>query len=159
MRLKTKHSLSDCIYWNLLALLPLFTACLSLARYSLFWMGFYILIFLFQFLVVTYRFFCSHCPHYCNDSKTTKCMFLWGIPKFFKKRPRELNKSDLSIMFLGLIITVLFPVYWLIKIPPLLIIYLLSWCIFILTLKRYECGRCIYSQCPLNTADKNRHAE
>ena len=153
-RLKTRYKFSDYIYWNLFAAIPFIIAFITILNSSLIWAGVYILVFLAQFLIVEYRFFCSHCPHYCQNEYTTKCLFLWGIPKYFKARPYPLTIFDKSMMILGFLIIILFPIYWLITQPLLLVIYLLAWAVLGLTLKRYECNRCIYFHCPANSVPK-----
>ena len=153
-KLKEKHTLLDCIYWNLFGLIPLLLACFVISKYSIVWTIIYILIFIGHFLILEYRFFCSHCPHYCNDSETTKCMFLWFIPKFFPKRPEPLSKIDITMLILGFIIIIFSPLYWLLKSLQFLILYFLSWIVFAMTIKRYECTRCIYFYCPANSVKK-----
>ncbi len=44
----------------------------------------------------------------------------------------------------------LFPVYWLVRDPLLLGGYVVSWALFFLTARRYECVRCINFECPMN---------
>lgn len=150
-RLKEKHNLRDCLYWNLFALIPIFTALVAIAQQSWVWTIIYIAVFLSQFLIIEYKFFCSHCPHYCNESETTNCMFLRAVPKYFKKNPGPLTLFDKMMTVLGLVIIILFPVYWLVQSPVFLIIYILSWTLLILTMNRYECSRCIYFNCPANS--------
>jgi hypothetical protein len=149
--LKEKHSLQDCIYWNLFALIPLLLACFAISKYSIAWTILYILLFMGHFLILQYRFFCSHCPHYCNDSKTTKCMFIWGVPKYFAKRPGPLSKFEISMLILGFFVVIFFPIFWMLKSSQFFILYFLTWIIFAMTLKRYECTRCIYFNCPANS--------
>lgn len=149
--LKKKHTFLDCVYWNLLALLPLGAACLAIASDSLTWVFVYLPVFLFHFLVVEYRFFCTHCPHYVNAEGGVRCMFLWGVPRFFRPRPGPLNVLDKSMMVLGLAVMLLFPLYWLLRQPLLLVVYVVGWLIMGLTMKKYECSRCIYLHCPLNS--------
>jgi hypothetical protein len=81
-------------------------------------------------------------------------MFLWFIPKFFPKRPKPLSKIDITMLILGFIITIFFPLYWLFKSFQSLILYFLSWVVFAMTIKRYECTRCIYFYCPANSVEK-----
>ena len=154
-RLKTRYEFLDYIYWNLFAAIPFIIAFIAIFKSSIIWAVVYILVFLALFLIVEYRFFCSHCPHYCQNAHTTKCLFIWGVPKYFKARPFPLTILDKSMMILGFLIIILFPVYWLFSQPLLLIIYLLSWTVFGFTLKRYECNRCIYFHCPANSVPKN----
>jgi len=154
-RLNTRYTSLDYIYWNLFAAIPLITAFMAIFKSSLTWALVYILVFLAQFLIVEYRFFCSHCPHYCQDGHTTKCLFIRGVPKYFKARPFPLTLLDKFMMILGFLVILLFPIYWLFFQPLLLVIYLLSWTVFGLTLKRYECNRCIYFNCPANSVPNN----
>ena len=153
--LKTRYEFSDYIYWNLFAAIPFITAFIAILTSKLIWAMVYILVFLAQFLIVEYRFFCSHCPRYSQDEYTTKCLFLWGIPKYFKARPYPLTIFDKSMITIGFLIIILFPIYWLFTQPLLLVIYLLAWAVFGLTLKRYECNQCIYFHYPANSVAKD----
>ena len=153
--IKEKHTVVDYIYWNVLGLIPLLLACFVIYPYSRAWTIIYLLIFAGHFLILEYRFFCTHCPHYCNETQTTQCMFLWGIPKFFKKRPRALRRFDIAMLMLGLAITVFFPLYWLVKSWQLCTLYFLSWALLIITMRRYECTRCTYFHCPANSVEEN----
>jgi len=54
---------------------------------------------------------------------------------------------------LGFAIAALFPVYWLLNQKVLLLAYLLSCVVVGMTLRRFECHRCIYFDCPANTVD------
>jgi hypothetical protein len=153
--LKEKHFILDCFYWNLFGLIPLLSACFAIARTSINWMVIYLVVYAGHFLIIEYRFFCSHCPHYCNSSETTNCMFLWSIPKYFQKRPHALHKYDITMVIFGFVIVIFFPLPWLLKSHQLCILYFLSWAVFAMTLKRYECVRCIYFDCPANSVDEN----
>ncbi len=156
IELKKKHALSDCMYWNLFALVPLLVACVAVAMESIFWMIVYIIVIVFDFIIIEYRHFCSHCPHYINSQGTTKCMLLWGIPKFYEPKPGPLSNFEKFMMVLGCAVMGLFPLYWLLLRPYLLLIYLISWITLILTMKRYECCRCIYFHCPMNSVRSSR---
>lgn len=149
--LKKKHTFLDCVYWYLLALVPLGAACLAIVSDSLVWVFVYLAVFLFHFLVVECRFFCSHCPHYFNAEGRVRCMFLWGVPRFFRPRPGPLSALDKSMMVWGFTVMLLFPLYWLLQQPLLLAVYVAGWLIIGLTMKKYECCRCIYLHCPLNS--------
>jgi hypothetical protein len=153
--LKEKHTLRDCAYWNLFGLIPLLLASFAIAQYSMKWVFVYIIVFAGHFLLLEYKFFCTHCPHYCNDTPTTNCMFLWFVPKFFKKNPKPLKSVDIVMLILGFSITIFFPIYWLIQSWQLCIVYFLSWVVLALTIKRYECCRCIYFNCPANTVEED----
>ena len=153
-RLKERHTLKDCLYWNLFALIPLSLAVTAIGRSSIAWVVIYLLVYIGHFLILEYRFFCTHCPHYCNDAATTKCMFLWFVPKFFKKNPGPLSGTDLAMMGVGFAIAIFFPIYWLVRSLDLALPYFLSWAVLLMTVNRYECGRCIFFNCPANPVCK-----
>ena len=88
--LKHRHTFGDFLYWNLMLAIPLLTACVAIAAVSILWLGVYLVVG-FGCILVIYRFFCSHCPHYAQGQKTVKCLFLWGIPKFFEPRQPPLD--------------------------------------------------------------------
>jgi hypothetical protein len=111
----------------------------------------YIAVFIFHFLVIEYRYFCSHCPNYGNSQGTTQCMFLWWIPRFFKPRPGPLSVLDRTMMLFGLAVMLLFPIYWLVFHLVLFVFYVLFWAILFINMKRYECPRCIYFHYPANS--------
>lgn len=148
-QLKTHHKFVDCLYWVSAAMVPFITACIGISNISIIWTIMYIFVFI-AVLIVVYRFFCTHCPHYIKSSNTTKCMFIWGVPKFFKPRPGPLKFIEKAVSLIAPIILVCFPFYWLFPQKGLLVIYILSLAVFIAALRRYECGRCIYFHCPVN---------
>ena len=113
-------------------------------------LGFYIALLIFMIIIV-YRFFCSQYPHYINSEKVVKCMFFWGIAKYFKARPDPLNLFEKGISLLAPLILVIFPIYWMRLYPDLLVIYLLSLTVLGMTIRRNECKRCIYFECPANS--------
>ena len=148
-KLKTKHKFSDYLYWNLLVSVPIITACVAIFRFSVALLILYIIVCI-CLMIVVYRFFCTHCPHYTQSANKTKCMFFWGIPKYFSSRPGPLNFFEKAISLIAAIIIILLPLYWLILQPGLLAIYFLSLAVFGTTIKRNECRRCIYFNCPSN---------
>jgi len=147
--LKRNHTFLDFLYWNLVIVVPFITACAAIARHSTVWLIGYIACCI-LLTVVTLRFYCTHCPHYLRDGSKLKCMFFWGIPKRFKPRPEPLTILDKIVITMVVILVLLLPAYWLWLQPALLVIYVLSWGVMIATLKRYECRRCVYFDCPSN---------
>ena len=147
--LKYRYSFPDFLYYSALLAIPVaaaFTAVLDRSGAA----ALVYLLLLLGAVPVMLRFFCTHCPHYCRDEKRLKCIFFWGVPKLFKQRPGPLGVFEkcLSIAAPGLVI--LFPIYWLLQAPGLLIIYLLSVIVFGASVRRNECPRCIYTDCPAN---------
>ena len=103
-------------------------------------------------LLTLCRFFCSHCPHYGRNGKTVKCLFLWGLPKFFQPRRGPLGWRAKGLALLAAVVMVLFPLYWLLDQPGQLLVYAVALTAVGMTLRRYECSRCIYHDCPANRA-------
>jgi len=153
IQLKKQHTFEDYLYWNLVASVPILMASMVMFKVSVVLLGFYIILLVFMMIII-YRFFCSHCPHYINSVKVVKCMFFWGIGKFFKARPGPLNLFEKTISIIAPLIIILFPIYWMRLYPGLLVIYLLSLAVFGMTIRRNECVRCIYSDCPANLVTK-----
>ncbi len=153
-QLKRNHTFLDFLYWNLVIAVPFFTACAAIARHSMVWLVGYIICCV-LLAIVLLRFYCTHCPHYLRDGTKLKCMFFWAVPKRFKPKPDSLNIVDKVISAAVLIIIIFLPLYWLWLQPALLVIYLLSWGVAMATLRRYECHRCVYFECPSNCVPKN----
>lgn len=147
--LKTRHTFLDFLYWNLMVFVPLVTACIAIAENSLTLLMVYIIACI-ALVMVLYRFYCTHCPHYHRNGKTLKCMFFWWMPKFFKAEPGPLSLMEKFVSIITLLIIICLPIYWLLLQPGLLIIYLSSAVLLATTLRRYECRRCIYFQCTSN---------
>jgi hypothetical protein len=154
IQLKKQHRFHDYLYWNLIASVPIITACMAMFKASIALLGFYIALSVFMIIII-YRFFCTHCPHYINSEKKVKCMFFWGIAKYFKARPGPLNLFEKGISLIAPLILIIFPIYWMRLYPGLLVIYLLSLAVFGMTIRRNECVRCIYSDCPANFVNKD----
>ena len=150
LSLKTEHSAKDRLYWNFLNVIPFLVGSIAIARDSLKWVAVYIGIALFFFLVVEFRFACTHCLYYIRSKGCVKCMMLSGVPKIFKARPGPPSSFEKAVTVLGALPMFLFPVYWLIRDPLLLGTYIVSWTLFFLTARRYECVRCINFECPMN---------
>lgn len=148
-QLKADHKFTDYIYWNLVAAVPFLTACVAIIKDSVAWLILYLILCILTVIFV-YKFYCSHCPHYIKGATTTKCMFFWGIPKFFKSKPGPLILYEKAVSIIAPIIILLPPLYWLRLQPGLLIIYFLSLTVLVTTIRRNECCRCVYFHCPAN---------
>ncbi|AKB73407.1 hypothetical protein MSLAZ_0146 [Methanosarcina lacustris Z-7289] len=148
--LKTEHSTRDRLYWNFFNLIPLLIGSIAIARDSLKWVAVYIGIALFFFLVIEFRFACTHCLYYIRSKGCVKCMMLHGVPKIFKAHPGPHSPFEKVMTVFGALAMFLFPVYWLVRDPLLLGGYVVSWALFFLTARRYECVRCINFECPMN---------
>ncbi|MBW1842581.1 MAG: hypothetical protein JRI75_12440 [Deltaproteobacteria bacterium] len=151
--LKTRYSFSDFLFYTCLLSIPFITACLAILKKSTWWtIAFALLAAGITALIL--RFFCTRCPHYTREGKYLKCIFFWGLPKFFDKRPGTLDVVDKAVTFSATALLLIFPLYWLLMEPGLLILYILSLTGFGAAIHRNECERCIYLECPANRVPK-----
>jgi len=148
-QLRERYSFSDFLYYTTFAAVPFFTAFYAVSNRSTTGLVLYIIVCLLS-LAIIYKFYCTHCPHYTREGKTTKCMFVWWMPKFFQRRPGSLGFLDKGITFIASLAVIIFPLYWLFQQPGLLVIFILSLIVFLVTIRRNECSRCIYFDCPVN---------
>lgn len=153
MTIKEDFTIKDCLFNGIIGFNIMFTACIAIARYSIKWMFMYFAVLMIH-LIIEYCFFCTHCPVYCNESSTIKCSHYWGVPKFLKKRDKPLSKFDLTMVIIGFFIIIFFPLYWLLKSLPLLIIYIFSLTASFSTVRKYECVTCPNFNCPGNRVDE-----
>ena len=147
--LKKHYSFSDFLFYICLLLVPFVTAAIAILKNSIWWTIVFVGIGI-GFTMLILRFYCSHCPHYTREGKILKCIFFWGLPKFFKKRPGKLDYIDKMITFSATIVLLVFPLYWLLMELGLLTIYILSLIGLGAAIYRNECERCIYFECPMN---------
>ena len=150
-QLKEQHRFGDYLYWNLMAAVPLLTALVAVGSVSIVWLIIYLIVCAGMLAVITF-FFCTHCPHYLRSGATIQCMFFWRVPKFFKPKPSALSLIDKLAALAAPAVMALIPLYWLLMRPSLLLIYLLSLAAFAWTMRRYECPRCTFADCPSNCA-------
>jgi hypothetical protein len=148
-QLRKRYSFSDFLYYTAFAAVPFFTAFYAIFNRSTGWFVFYFLLCLFS-ATLLYRYYCTHCPHYTREGRLTKCMFFPGMPKFFQPRPGPLGFLDKTIVFIASAVVIILPLFWLFQQPGLLIIFILSLSVFWVTIRRNECVRCIYFDCPVN---------
>jgi hypothetical protein len=157
-QLKKAHSFTDYLYWNILLAVPVITAVVAIHRYSIPWMVSFLLLALAATALIL-RFYCVHCPHYTREGRTLNCMFFRALPKVFSPRPGPPGRIDMAVSVIATAALILFPIYWLIREPGLLTVYLLSLAGFFATIRRNECGRCIYFECPANRVADGMKAE
>jgi hypothetical protein len=97
---------------------------------------------------------CTHCPHYGARNGNTCCHFIWSTPAIFTKRPGPLRPGSIIGIVFMLMVSSLFPIYWLFQELQLLIIYILSLAVLFATMMKYECTQCSNLHCPKNQAPK-----
>jgi hypothetical protein len=151
--LKEQHNYLDFLYFKLLTAVPLFTVLVGFWRTSPLMIAPYIL-WIAIHMTLVYRLLCTHCPHYGAYDGKTQCHYLWAIPAIFKTQSGPQSFWEKAGVNALLLISILFPVNWLLESWELLIIYLLSIAVLLITMMRYECTRCIHLDCPHNSVSK-----
>jgi hypothetical protein len=157
--LRQAYGFIDYLYYTASGLVPLLTGAVAIYPRSTLGLVLFVLIVLAGATAVLF-FFCAHCPHYRKADRTLRCIFFWGMPKFFAPQPGPLNWVG-KIAALGAALAVFFfPMAWLAEDPGLLAIYLLSTAVFLATVRRCECHRCTFFACPANKVpDEARRAD
>ncbi len=151
--LKIRYSFSDFLFYICLLSVPFVTSVLSILKNSVWWTIAFIGLAV-GITTLILRFYCTRCPHYTREGKNLKCIFFWGLPKFFNQRPGKLDVVDKVVTFSATIVLLIFPLYWLWMEPGLLIVYILSLIGLGAAIYRNECERCIYFDCPANKVPK-----
>jgi len=98
---------------------------------------------------------CSHCPYIYPEYKD--CLFPpWGriYHMIFNYRPGALSAFDKACCFATFIGILAIPIYWLLKTPAILVVFLLFYGATIGGFVLYECKRCQHFSCPFNAAHK-----
>ena len=108
-RLKKRHKFLDFLYWNLVASVPLITACIAIGKISILGLILYLTAGL-LLIIVLLKFYCTRCPHYTREGKRLKCIFFWGMPKFFAPRPGALSAGDKLVAFTANAGLLVFPI-------------------------------------------------
>ncbi|UCG61199.1 MAG: hypothetical protein JSV52_12865 [Candidatus Zixiibacteriota bacterium] len=149
--LLVKPSYGRFVYYKLLTLVPLGTALLAIFRYadSIVWPLVYIGVCLGHvFLVYTNK--CPHCGYYHLEGRQHRCSWLWHIPKLVKPKPGPQGRFISIYIPVGILIFILFPIYWLRFEWELLVIFLLSVAGLLATVLTHECRSCISFHCSNN---------
>jgi hypothetical protein len=147
--LKIRYSFSDFLFYTCLLSVPFVTAVFAIFKNSVWWTIAFVGLAVGMTALIL-RFYCTRCPHYTRAGKSLKCIFFWGLPKFFNIRPGALDVLDKVVAFGATAVLLIFPLYWLLLEPGLLIVYILSLIGFAAAIYRNECERCIYFECPAN---------
>jgi hypothetical protein len=147
--IRTTYRFSDYLYYTATGLVPLLTGVVAIYPQSVLGLVSYGIVALACAGMVLY-YFCTRCPHYTQEGRWLRCLFFWGLPKFFKPRPGPLRAVDKIVALAAPLLLFAFPLPWLAEDPGLLAIYLLSLAVFGATVRRNECGRCRFYDCPAN---------
>ncbi|MBW2356342.1 MAG: hypothetical protein JRF23_06160 [Deltaproteobacteria bacterium] len=149
IEVREDYAFSDWLYYTAAALVPLFTGAVAIYPQSALGLVSYGGVVLAGVAVVMHL-FCTHCPHYQKPGRFLKCIFFWGLPKFFAPRNGSLTRLEKLVAVAAMGLVLFFPLAWLAEEPGLLLVYLLSLAVFLATVRRHECRRCVFSDCPAN---------
>jgi hypothetical protein len=151
---RKEHKISDFLWSVTIGGVPEVVAIMAIANESPVWLLAYIP-FLFVFALAEVRFLCRHCHYYGQQQGImVKCKSMWGPFKLFKPSPGPLGRFDTVMLYLSFVIGFAFPLYWLAHQPQLLVIYIWSLVILVVTMEKYECHRCMMFHCPFNRVSK-----
>jgi hypothetical protein len=153
--IKSRHTFIDFLYFKLLTAVPLVTVLAGFLKTQP--------IIIFPYLVwialhmsLVYRLLCTHCPHYGAYGGKTRCLYLWNVPPVYKTRPGKQTVYEKICVNSLLGVSILFPVPWLMQQFELLVIYMLSIAVLLITMMRYECIRCAHLSCSHNKSKGSR---
>lgn len=149
--LLVKPSYGRFVYYKLLTLVPFGTAILAIVRYAdnMLWLFAYIGVCLGHVLIV-YTNKCPHCGYYHLGGREHRCSWLWHIPKLVKPKPGPQGRFISTYTPIGILILIIFPIYWLRFEWELLVIFLLSVAGLLSTVLMHECRTCISFDCGNN---------
>ncbi len=147
--LRQSYGFVDYLYYTATGLVPLLTGAVAIYPRSKLGLVLYGVVVLAGVAAILY-FFCAHCAHYRKPDRTLRCIFFWGMPKFIAPRPGPLSWLEKLATGGAALVILIFPFAWLAEDPGLLLIYLLSLAVFLATVRRCECHRCIFFACPAN---------
>jgi hypothetical protein len=104
------------------------------------------------FLVIGIRVLCTHCPHYNESSHIMRCWANYGVPKFWRYRPRPMNIFEKAILICGFVFIWGYPVVFISIIKSWIYLggYVFSVTLFFTLMYLFNCRKCINFSCPLN---------
>ena len=116
------------------------------------WIGIYLIFLALFYFIIENRILCSHCPYYAQEGKILKCHTHYGFYKAWRYRPGPMSHSEKILWLVGVFLSFLYPLIFLI-LGNQLILFLLSiagiitWfpIIFI-----KSCNSCLNFSCPFN---------
>jgi predicted neutral ceramidase superfamily lipid hydrolase len=143
------------IYYKLATFVPAFIGIYAIYTYagSLLWVFAYISIFVVHMAII-YKIKCTHCTYYMLPGDKLHCMWLWGVPKIFRKDTRPESGLNKVYVPFGMAMVAFFPVYWLLNNWALLALYFVSMAVLVASLFLFTCTRCTYFECTHNQVSR-----
>lgn len=148
--IKTKYSIKDYLYWNFLILIPFLLGSIAISRQSSKLAAAYIILAFLFFSIIQLYFPFNLGLSYPKPKNNLKPVMPCRVSKTSKKGQGRSSYFRKIILTLICLILFLFPICWLVKDLLLLVAYIISWTLFLLTLKRYGFVKCINPEYPAN---------
>lgn len=158
--LTTKPDLGRFVFYKLLVLVPVTAAVVAIGRYSsaLYWPFVYVGLCLLH-AGIMFSIKCPHCAYYKMSGEKLRCFMWWGVPKIYRPRAGPERPYVSVYAPIGMLVLTLFPVYWLAFQWELLVIYLVSIAVIVLSIGQTECPRCLNFDCPHNSVPEEVRRE
>ncbi len=102
---------------------------------------------------------CPHCPYYKMGGKTFSCFMWWHMPRLYTPRPGPESRFVAVYAPIGMLILTAYPVFWLWREWELLLLFLLSIVVVVLSIGHNECSRCLNFECGHNTVSDSVRKE
>lgn len=156
----SKPSLSRFVYYKLLTLIPVSAALIGITRHasSILWTAGYVALCLAHAAVMN-AIKCPHCPYYRMGDKTFSCFIWWKAPRLYQPRPGPESRFVAVYAPIGMAVLTIYPVFWLWQEWELLLLYLLSIVVLVLSIGYNECSRCLNFDCGHNTVSEGIRKE
>jgi hypothetical protein len=116
------------------------------------WLLFAVLNFIFWEMYVL----CRHCPFYAREGAMLRCLANSGTPKFYKYSPGPMSRAEKVQLVIIFIILIGYPFPFLILGGQYIMAGLAAWgaIMFLWTLHKYTCSKCVNFSCPFNAVPK-----
>ncbi len=146
-----KYGYGDFLYFKLMISVPFITGMIAIIQHaSSYWWAVGYLAMVLWHVNITYATFCPHCPYYIRSEKTCKCVMIWGVPKLYKNKPWPASNFVSYFIVTDIALTSLYPAYWVWQDMRFFTVYWLSLSVFLVSLLKNECTRCIWFDCKKN---------
>jgi hypothetical protein len=157
-KLKCRFNISDQLHFGALFLTFAIPAIIGviLGGYGWFllgWLLFAIVNFMFWEMYVL----CRHCPFYAGRGTVLRCLANSGFPKVFKYVPGPMSRAERIQLIIIFIILLGYPFPFLVISGEYIMLGLAAWgvLIFLWTLHKYTCSKCINFSCPFNAVQED----
>lgn len=150
-----KPTLSRYIYYKLMTLIPVSAAVIGLIRHggTLIWAGLYLGLCLVHAAVMN-AVKCPHCAYYKLGNRSFSCFIWWKTPKLYKERSGPESRFVAIYAPIGMLVLSVYPTLWLWREWELLLLYVLSLVVLVLSIGHNACTHCLNFECGHNAVPK-----